>query len=560
MEDKWWQKSVVYQIYPKSFNDTTGNGVGDIQGIIEKLDYLNELGIDVIWLTPIYASPQNDNGYDISDYFSIHPEYGTMRDFEELLDEAHRKNIKVIMDIVVNHTSTEHEWFKQSKSSLQNPYRDFYIWKEGEAGEPPTNWQSKFGGSAWQLDEKTGQYYLHLFDVTQADLNWENEKVREEVYQMMNFWLDKGVDGFRLDVINLISKDQRYPNDDGSIPPGDGRKFYTDGPRVHEFLREMNHNVFKGRQTMTVGEMSSTTLENCIQYSNPNNEELDMTFNFHHLKVDYPNGEKWAKADFDFLQLKQILSKWQTGMQQGGGWNALFWCNHDQPRVVSRFGDDGAYHKESAKMLATTIHLMQGTPYIYQGEEFGMTNPKFETIDQYRDVESLNMYKMKKSEGIPEEEILEILKEKSRDNSRTPIQWDSSENAGFTTGKPWIGVADNYQDINAAKAISDNDSVFHHYQKLISLRKKYQVVTDGTYQLLLPDDLAIFAYIRENEEEWMLVVNNFYDKAVQFGLPAEIDIMDGSGDVLLSNYHDKPDVIDHTELRPYESFVYYQKK
>ncbi|UOQ84758.1 alpha,alpha-phosphotrehalase [Gracilibacillus salinarum] len=556
MSEQWWKKSVVYQIYPKSFRDTTGNGTGDIQGIIEQLDYLKKLGVDVIWLTPVYASPQNDNGYDISDYFSIHPEYGTMQDFEALLEATHQRGMKLIMDIVVNHTSTEHDWFKQSQSSPDNPYRDFYIWKNGEADRPPTNWQSKFGGSAWQWDQTSAQYYLHLFDVTQADLNWENQQVRSEVYQMMNFWLDKGVDGFRLDVINLISKDQRFPSDDA----GDGRRFYTDGPRVHEYLHEMNQHVFKGRQTITVGEMSSTTLEDCIAYSNPDREELDMTFNFHHLKVDYPDGEKWTKADFDFLELKQILSKWQVGMQQGGGWNALFWCNHDQPRVVSRFGDDEEYHKESAKMLATTIHLMQGTPYIYQGEEIGMTNPKFASIDQYRDVESLNMYDSKKAEGMTKQEIIEILQEKSRDNSRTPMQWNSTENAGFTTGTPWINVADNYPDINAEQAIADSDSIFYHYQQLIALRKEYQVITDGTYQLLLPDHLAIFAYVRENEEEWMLVVNNFYDKRVVFTLPEDIDGFDGSGEVILTNYTMEDRAVDQRELLPYESFVYYQMK
>ncbi|UOQ48719.1 alpha,alpha-phosphotrehalase [Gracilibacillus caseinilyticus] len=556
MSKQWWKKSVVYQIYPKSFRDTTGNGTGDIQGIIEKLDYLRKLGVDVIWLTPVYASPQNDNGYDISDYFSIHPEYGTIQDFEALLEATHQRGMKLIMDIVVNHTSTEHDWFKQSQSSPDNLYRDFYIWKNGEADGPPTNWQSKFGGSAWQWDQATEQYYLHLFDVTQADLNWENEQVRREVYQMMNFWLDKGVDGFRLDVINLISKDQLFPNDDA----GDGRKFYTDGPRVHEFLHEMNQQVFKGRQTITVGEMSSTTLEDCIDYSNPAREELDMTFNFHHLKVDYPNGEKWTKADFDFLELKQILSKWQLGMQQGGGWNALFWCNHDQPRVVSRFGDDGEFHEESAKMLATTIHLMQGTPYIYQGEELGMINPKLATIDQYRDVESLNMYDMKKAEGMSEKKIIEILQEKSRDNSRSPMQWNSGAHAGFTPGTPWINVADNYPDINAEQAIADSDSIFYHYQQLIALRKEYQVITDGTYQLLLPEHLAIFAYVRENDEEWMLVVNNFYDERVLFTLPDDIDRFDGSGEVILANYPMEDRAVHHRELLPYESFVYYQKK
>jgi trehalose-6-phosphate hydrolase len=559
MDEKWWQKSVVYQIYPKSFNDTTGNGVGDIPGIIEKLDYLKKLGIDVIWLTPIYASPQKDNGYDISDYYSIHPEYGTMEDFEKLLAEAHHRDIKIIMDIVVNHTSTEHQWFKEASRSKDNQYRDYYIWKEGEAGNPPTNWQSKFGGSAWQYDENTSEYYLHLFDVTQADLNWENEAVRDDVYQMMNFWLDKGVDGFRLDVINLISKDQRFPDDDGSVPPGDGRKFYTGGPRVHEFLHEMNQQVFKNRETMTVGEMSSTTMDDCIQYSNPKSEELDMTFNFHHLKVDYPNGEKWTKAPFDFLELKQILSKWQIGMQQGGGWNALFWCNHDQPRIVSRFGDDKHYHHESAKMLATTIHLMQGTPYIYQGEEFGMTNPDFESIDQYRDVESINIYNIKKEEGIPEEEIMAILKEKSRDNSRTPVQWNATENAGFSEVEPWIGLANNVTTINAEQAIADKESIFYHYQRLIQMRKEYQVITDGSYRLILPDDLAIFAYLRENDQESMLVVNNFYAKEVTLDLPREVIEQFERGEAILSNYQQPPTQLENVTLRPYESFVFYIK-
>ncbi|QGH36604.1 alpha,alpha-phosphotrehalase [Gracilibacillus salitolerans] len=559
MDEKWWQKSVVYQIYPKSFNDTTGNGVGDIQGIIEKLDYLKKLGVDVIWLTPIYASPQKDNGYDISDYYAIHPEYGTMEDFEKLLDEAHHREVKIIMDIVVNHTSTDHQWFKESRRSKDNPYRNYYIWKETEANIPPTNWQSKFGGSAWELDEGAGEYYLHLFDVTQADLNWENEAVRDDVYKMMNFWLDKGVDGFRLDVINLISKDQRFPDDDGSVPPGDGRKFYTDGPRVHEFLHEMNQQVFKNRETMTVGEMSSTTIKDCTQYSNPKSEELDMTFNFHHLKVDYPNGEKWTKAPFDFLELKQILSKWQIGMQQGGGWNALFWCNHDQPRAVSRFGDDTNYHNKSARMLATTIHLMQGTPYIYQGEEFGMTNPGFDNIEQYRDVESINMYNMKKEEGMSEEDIIAILKEKSRDNSRTPVQWHDGENAGFTEGTPWIGLPDNFATINAEQAIADKESIFYHYQTLIQMRKEYQVITEGSYRLILPDDLAIFTYVRENDQESMLVVNNFYAEEVTLKLPEEVKEQFESGEVILSNYQQPPTQLENVTLRPYESFVYYIK-
>ncbi|MFS0878818.1 alpha,alpha-phosphotrehalase [Metabacillus niabensis] len=560
-QQPWWKKAVVYQIYPKSFHDTQGNGVGDIQGIIEKLDYLKNLGVDVIWLTPIYKSPQRDNGYDISDYYSIQEEYGTMEDFDRLVTEGHKRGLKIIMDIVVNHTSTEHEWFKQAASSKENRYRDFYIWRDPkEDGSVPTNWISKFGGPAWEFDEKTGQYYLHLFDVTQADLNWENEELRQEVYKMMNFWFDKGVDGFRLDVINLISKNQEFPDDDGSVPPGDGRKFYTDGPRVHEFIQEMNKKVFSKHDSMTVGEMSSTTIEHCIKYSNPSRNELSMTFNFHHLKVDYPNGEKWALGEMDFHALKNILSTWQTEMNKGGGWNALFWCNHDQPRIVSRYGNDGEYHIQSAKMLATTIHMMQGTPYIYQGEEFGMTDPKFTSIEQYRDVESINMYNILKEKGMPEAEVLEILRHKSRDNSRTPVQWNDSEHAGFTTGTPWIEVASNYKEINAELAIKNPNSIFYHYKKLISLRKEYDIITDGDYELLLEDDEQIFAYIRSTNTEKLLVVNNFYSQPTVFQLPEHIDVNDFSREQLISNYSDSVNTFENMELRPYESVVYYLKK
>lgn len=561
-QEPWWKRSVVYQIYPKSFNDTTGNGVGDIQGIIEKLDYLKELGVDVIWLTPIYKSPQKDNGYDISDYFSIHEEYGTMEDFDQLLSQARDRGIKVIMDIVVNHTSTEHEWFQKSKEQKDNnPYRDFYIWKDSKQdGSEPTNWESKFGGNAWQYDEKTGQWYLHLFDVTQADLNWENEEVRKQVYDMMTFWFEKGVDGFRLDVINLISKDQSFPDDDGSVPPGDGRKFYTDGPRVHEYMNEMYEKVFSKYDSMTVGEMSSTTIDHCIKYTRPDRNELSMTFNFHHLKVDYPNGEKWSVADFDFQQLKDILSTWQIEMEKGGGWNALFWCNHDQPRVVSRYGDDGKYHNKSAKMLATSMHMMRGTPYIYQGEEFGMTNPGFVKISDYRDVESLNIFNLKKEAGMSEEEILEILRHKSRDNSRTPVQWNREENAGFTKGTPWIGVANNYKEINAETALNDKDSVFYHYKKLIELRKNYDVITHGDFQLISGDHPQIFAYIRNSESEKLLVVSNYYGKESSFVLPEDIDVDGYKSEVLLSNYEDSSSQYSKLTLRPYESIVYHLKK
>ncbi|WP_182201419.1 alpha,alpha-phosphotrehalase [Paraliobacillus salinarum] len=562
MKQPWWKKAVVYQIYPKSFKDTTGNGIGDLQGIIEKLDYLKQLGVDVLWLTPIYQSPQHDNGYDISDYYSIFEEYGTMADFEQLLMEVHRRDLKLIMDIVVNHTSTEHAWFKNAKLSTDNPYRDFYIWKDGKSGQAPTNWRSKFGGSAWQYDENADQYYLHLFDKTQADLNWENEEVREAIYKMMDYWLDKGVDGFRLDVINLISKDQAFPDDDGSVPPGDGRKFYTDGPKIHTFLHEMNKRVFSKYDMMTVGEMSSTSIENCIKYTKPEREELDMTFNFHHLKVDYPNGEKWTKAPFDFLELKRILSEWQVHMHQGGGWNALFWCNHDQPRVVSRFGNDKDYHEKSAKMLATTIHMMQGTPYIYQGEEFGMTNPGFERIEDYRDVETLNMYQAKVSEGMSEQQIIDILKQKSRDNSRTPVQWNNSKNAGFTkSDQPWISVAQNYDTINAEAALENNDSIFYHYQKLIALRKTYDVITDGNYQLILPDHHAIFAYVRDDGNEKIIVLNNFYEEEASYMLPDDLELDQFKVSILLSNYDDSNLLAQRNgKLRPYESIVYHLKK
>ncbi|WP_078430884.1 alpha,alpha-phosphotrehalase [Alkalihalobacterium alkalinitrilicum] len=558
--NEWWRKSTVYQIYPKSFNDTTGNGVGDLQGIINKLDYLKKLGIDVIWLTPIYKSPQRDNGYDISDYFSIHEEYGTMEDFDRLLSEAHDRNIKVIMDIVVNHTSTEHEWFQQSQQSKDNKYRDFYIWKDPVDNTEPTNWVSKFGGSAWKYDDQTGQYYFHLFDVTQADLNWENEEMRKQVYDMMHFWFKKGVDGFRLDVINLISKDQQFPIDDGSVPPGDGRKFYTDGPRVHEYMQEMNKEVFSKYDIMTVGEMSSTTIDHCIQYTNPDRNELSMTFNFHHLKVDYPNGEKWAIGEMDFLSLKDILSKWQVEMHKGGGWNALFWCNHDQPRVVTRYGNDGKFHNESAKMLATTIHMMQGTPYIYQGEEFGMTDPKFDRISEYRDVETLNYYEIMKHKGMAEEDIMEIIKRKSRDNSRTPVQWKSEENAGFTTGTPWINVASNFEDINAEKALQDPNSVFYHYQKLIQLRKCHDIVTYGDYHLIDRDHQEIFAFVRSFKDEKLLVISNFYDNQLTYKIPNFIDLDLFEHQLLISNYNESTSLTEQISVRPYESIVYHIKK
>ncbi|AHA69888.1 alpha,alpha-phosphotrehalase [Bacillus thuringiensis] len=548
---KDWHKSVVYQIYPKSFNSYYNRETGDIKGVTEKLDYLKELGVDYIWLTPIYQSPQNDNGYDVSDYYSIDPSYGTMEEFEELLEEARARNIEIMLDIVVNHSSTEHKWFKEAKEDKNSPYRNYYIWRDEK-----NNWQSKFGGSAWKYDEKTEQYYLHLFDETQADLNWENEKLREEVYDMMRFWLDKGVTGFRLDVINLISKDQRFLNDEGSTATSDGRKYYTDGPRVHEYLQEMNRNVFAGKDVITVGEMSSTTIDNCIKYSNPERNELSMTFSFHHLKVDYANGDKWTKADFDFIKLKEIMSNWQIEMQKGGGWNALFWCNHDQPRIVSRFGDDGKYRNESAKMLATVMHMLQGTPYIYQGEEIGMTNPKFESIEKYRDVESLNIHDIKLKEGLSKEEIIEILKQKSRDNSRTPMQWNEEMNSGFTTSTPWISVAENFKEINVEKALEDKESVFYHYKKLIELRKTYDVITEGEYAILDKNDPKIWAYTRTTESEVLLVINNFYEEEITYSIPAHVQLDGMKQEVLLSNYKDASKDIAKLNLRPYESIVY----
>ncbi|WP_242277939.1 alpha,alpha-phosphotrehalase [Bacillus cereus group sp. BfR-BA-01446] len=548
---KDWHKSVVYQIYPKSFNSYYNKETGDIKGVTEKLDYLKELGVDYIWLTPIYQSPQNDNGYDVSDYYNIDPSYGTMEEFEELLEEAKARNIEIMLDIVVNHSSTEHKWFKEAKEDKNSPYRNYYIWRDEK-----NNWQSKFGGSAWKYDEKTEQYYLHLFDETQADLNWENEKLREEVYDMMRFWLDKGVTGFRLDVINLISKDQQFLNDNGSTATSDGRKYYTDGPRVHEYLQEMNRNVFEGKDVITVGEMSSTTIDNCIKYSNPERNELSMTFSFHHLKVDYPNGDKWTKADFDFIKLKEIMSNWQIEMQKGGGWNALFWCNHDQPRIVSRFGDDKEYRNESAKMLATAMHMLQGTPYIYQGEEIGMTNPKFESIEQYRDVESLNIYDIKLEEGLSKEEIIGILKQKSRDNSRTPMQWNEEMNSGFTTSTPWISVAENFKEINVEKALEDKESVFYYYKKLIELRKTYDVITEGEYAILDENDPKIWAYTRTTESEVLLVINNFYGEEITYSVPAHVQLDGMKQEVLLSNYKDSSKDITNLDLRPYESIVY----
>ncbi|MDS3872586.1 alpha,alpha-phosphotrehalase [Staphylococcus hominis] len=520
-----WRKSVVYQIYPKSFNDTTGDGKGDLNGIIEKLDYIKYLGVDYIWLTPIYESPMNDNGYDIGDYFKINEEFGTLDDFKKLIYEAHRRDLKVMLDIVINHTSTEHHWFKEAIRSKDNPYRDFYFFKSSADG-PPTNWQSKFGGNAWKYDEKSDEYYLHLFDVTQADLNWDNEKVRQALYEMVNYWIQFGVDGFRFDVINLISKDE-FKNSEAI-----GKEFYTDGPRVHQYLHELNRHTFGNRNMMTVGEMSSTTIDNCIKYTRPERQELNSVFNFHHLKVDYKDGEKWTNEKYDFLKLKKILMEWQVGIYNGGGWNAIFWCNHDQPRVVSRFGDDTneLNRQASAKMLAIALHMLQGTPYIYQGEEIGMTDPHYTSIQKYRDIESLNAYTHLKEEGIPEEEILTILSQKSRDNSRTPIQWNQNENAGFTSGTPWIDLPNNIDAINVEDAISNKDSVLHVYRQLIKLRHHYDIITYGDIEPLYMDHPQLFIYRRNYKNDSWLIIANFSNETVR--IPDDLDIV---GDIIIQS-------------------------
>lgn len=536
---------VVYQIYPKSFQDTNSDGIGDLKGIIKHLDYLEELGVDYIWITPFYVSPQNDNGYDIADYRNIDPMYGTMEDFDFLVKEAAKRNIYLMMDMVFNHCSTRHEWFQ--KALKGDPYyRDFFIFKKGKNGLPPTNWESNFGGDAWSYLPETDEYYLHLFHVTQADLNWDNPNVRQACYDIVNFWIDKGVKGFRFDVINLISKTGIYEDD----LTGNGKKYYTDGPRIHEYLQELNRNTF-GRydDIITVGEMSSTTLENSIRYSNPASHELSMIFSFHHLRIDYPSGNKWQIQPFRFHDLKKNLFTWQREMEKGGGWNALFWYNHDQPRIVSRIGDEGKYRLESAKMLATTIHGLKGTPYIYQGEEIGMTNAGFTDISQYRDIESLNYYNLMKRKGKPEEEIYESLRRKSRDNSRTPMQWDDSENAGFSDVQPWISVIPNYKEINTLDRESDN-SIFNYYRKLIRLRKAVPVIADGIFEALLEDDDQILAYKRTDSTQELYVFCNYFPEETQVSLNIPADCR-----CILSNYNEdiRPE---NLTLRPYEAVMF----
>ncbi|AIY81280.1 alpha,alpha-phosphotrehalase [Clostridium botulinum 202F] len=547
---KDFKKSTVYQIYPKSFNDSNGDGIGDLNGVINKLDYLEELGIDYIWLTPFYVSPQNDNGYDVADYYNIDPLFGTNEDFDRLVKEAEKRNIHIMLDMVFNHTSTEHQWFKNALHG-DGKFKDFYIFKKGKNGNPPTNWQSKFGGNAWEYIDKFDEYYLRLFDKTQGDLDWTNSDVKNEIYKIVNHWINKGVKGFRFDVINLISKPEKFEDD----AIGDGRRFYTDGPNIHKYLKELNENTFgKYDDIITVGEMSSTTIDNCVKYSNSNEKELSMVFNFHHLKVDYDNGDKWTLMNFDFKLLKSIFKEWQEGMEQGNGWNAVFWCNHDQPRIISRFGNTDKYHKESGKMLGTCIHMMRGTPYIYQGEEFGMTNPNFNSIDEYRDIESKNYYDILKENHVEEEEIYKILASKSRDNSRTPMQWNDEKNSGFSNNEPWIPVGKYYKEINAKNALKDSDSIFYHYKKLIGIRKEYDVVSNGSFNMILEEHEKVLAYTREYNNEKLIVLNNFYDEEAEILLPH--DLLCGNGRILISNYKDSMDLNDKILLRPYESIVY----
>ena len=539
MERQWWHSSVVYQIYPRSFNDSNGDGIGDINGIREKLDYLKELGIDVIWLSPVYKSPNDDNGYDISDYCDIMDEFGTMEDMDNLLKEANERGIKILMDLVVNHTSDEHKWFIEAKKSKDNEYRDYYIWRDPVDGHEPNDLGSTFSGSAWQYDETTGQYYLHLFSKKQPDLNWENENVRNEVYKMMNFWVDKGIGGFRMDVIDLI----------GKVPD---EMITGNGPKLHEYLQEMNKAALEGNDLLTVGETWGATPEVAKLYSNPERKELSMVFQFEHIGLDQIEGkEKWDLKELELLDLKKVLSKWQTELE-GQGWNSLFWNNHDLPRIVSRWGNDKEYRVLSAKMLATLLHGMKGTPYIYQGEELGMTNVKFEDINEYNDIESLNMYKDRLSKGYTHDEIMESIYAKGRDNARTPMQWDSTENAGFTTGTPWIAVNKNYNEINAKQCLQDENSIFHHYRKLIDIRKNNDTIIYGDYSLLCPEDKNIFAYTRELNGDKILVVCNFYDKEVTFSFDGEFN----HADILLSNYKDSSTLIEKLSLRPYEAIMF----
>ena len=546
-----FRKSTVYQIYPRSFYDTNGDGFGDLRGVTAKLDYIKELGVDYIWMTPFFVSPQYDNGYDVEDYYNIDPRYGTMEDFEELSREAEKRGIKLMLDMVFNHTSANHEWFQKALAGDEK-YKNFYIFKKGkEDGSAPTNWESKFGGNAWEYVPEMDEYYLHLFHVKQPDLNWDNPEVREEVKKIVRFWMEKGVKGFRFDVVNLISKD-KYEDD----YEGDGRRFYTDGPNIHEYLKELNEGSFgQDAEIITVGEMSSTSMENCFGYAGADSNELSMVFSFHHLKVDFMGNEKWVLVPVDFMKLKNILFDWQVGMSENNAWNAVFWCNHDQPRPVSRFGDDEKYWKESAKMLGTLVHGLRGTPYIYQGEELGMTNTDFTSIDQFKDVESLNYYEILQQKGLSKEDALRIIQIHSRDNGRTPIQWNGEEHGGFTTGTPWIEVNKNYTTVNAENQVGDETSIFSYYKKLVQLRKDVDVIAYGDIKPVDAKHPSVFAYERSYENENLVVVCNFYKNEVVWDSKMDLS----QYEVLLSNYSEQNIANGKITLKPYEAVMLYRK-
>lgn len=544
-----FKNSVVYQIYTKSFQDSDGDGLGDIRGTIRRLDYLKSLGVDYIWMTPFFKSPLNDNGYDVADYLAIDPVFGTMEDVDELIAEADKRGIGLMFDMVFNHTSTEHEWFLRALQG-EREYMDYYIFKDGSPDEAPTNWESKFGGSAWEYVPHLKKWYLHLFDKTQADLNWDNPRVREELKNVIRFWKQKGVKGFRFDVVNLISKPALFEDDE----IGDGRRFYTDGPHVHEYLKELVADTGIA-DMITVGEMSSTSLDNCIRYTNPAEKELSMSFSFHHLKVDYKNGDKWELQDTDYRALKDIFTKWQIGMQEAEGWNAVFWCNHDQPRAVSRFGDDQIYWKESAKMLATCIHMLRGTPYIFQGEELGMTNAYYTDISQYQDVESKNYYEIMLRQGKTEAEALETLQKRSRDNGRTPMQWSAGAYAGFSENTPWLEIPQNASFINTECEEADPDSILNYYRALVRLRKAESAIADGKIEFLEDEREDVFAYRRFTEEEELLIYNNLKEEKTSVTLKSERKAFKK----LLGNYSDFLTEENRLILRPYETIVLKRK-
>ena len=548
MKKAWWKEAVVYQIYPRSFYDSNGDGIGDLNGITSKLDYLKELGIDVIWLSPVYKSPNDDNGYDISDYEDIMTEFGNMEDFDKMLSAAHERGIKIVMDLVVNHTSDEHPWFVESRSSKDNEKRDYYIWKDGKDGKEPTNWGSAFSGPAWKYDEKTDMYYLHLFSVKQPDLNWENPKVRKEVFDMMTRWCEKGIDGFRMDVISLISKPEGYPDAKVVGLYGD-MGICANGPKVHDYLKEMNEKVLSKFDIMTVGETAGVTLEEAKKYANSEGNELNMVFQFEHTDLDSGEKFKWSTKPMPLVPLKENLSKWQKGLD-GVAWNSLYFCNHDQPRIVSRLGDDSDEFRElSAKCIATCLHMMQGTPYVYQGEELGMTNTVFNSVDDFRDLESINAYRELVESGLfTKEDMFPKIAHKSRDNARTPMQWDASENAGFTTGTPWIAINPNYKKINVADQLKREDSVFHYYKKLIRLRKENEIIVYGKYEILLPEDDNIFAYTRSLDGKKLLTVCNFSKTEQKFDFSGY-----ENAKVLISNYN--RDAGEDGILKPYEATV-----